>query len=67
MHRQNYGTMSEVPDIQFEGSSANPQFNSLCDNVVTNMYNINSSWKYLDNALKNIGTSKDNKGLRDKM
>lgn len=65
--QQNYGTMTEVPEVQFGGTSANTPFHSLCDNVVTNMYNINSAWKTLTTALKSIGTYKDNKGLRDRM
>ncbi|KAF2902845.1 hypothetical protein ILUMI_03339 [Ignelater luminosus] len=64
---QNYGTMSSTQEVQFEGSSISSEFNSLCDNIVTNIYTINSSWKTLDNALKSLGTSRDNQGLRDKI
>lgn len=64
---QNYGTMSSTPDVQFEGHSSSSVFNSLCDNIVTNIYTINSSWKSLENALKSLGTNRNNKGLRDKM
>lgn len=62
----NYGATSSSREIKFEGTTAQ-EFNTLCDNVVTNIYTINSSWKQLDSALKNLGTPKDNKGLRDKM
>ncbi|KAI4462671.1 syntaxin [Holotrichia oblita] len=60
----NYGTMETTSDVQFAGTSSN-EFNSLCDNIVTNIYTINTSWKTLDSALKAIGTPRDNKGLRD--
>ena len=60
-----YGTMSSAPDVSFSENTV--EFNTLCDNIVTNIYTINTSWKTLDGALKNIGTSKDNKSLRDKM
>lgn len=65
---QNYGTMSsDNADVHFEGSSNSTEFNSICDNIVTNIYTINSSWKTLENALKSLGTPRDNKGLRDKI
>lgn len=64
---QNYGTMASAQEVNFEGSSITSECNSLCDNIVTNIYTINSSWKTLDNALKSLGTSRDNQGLRDKM
>lgn len=62
----NYGTMETTSDVQFAGTSSN-EFNSLCDNIVTNIYTINTSWKTLDSSLKAIGTPRDNKGLRDNM
>lgn len=68
MNRQqpNYGSISETRDVNF--SSGNPlEFNSLCDSVVTNIYTINSSYKTLENALKAIGTNKDNHGVRNNM
>lgn len=68
MNRQqpNYGSISETTEVNF--SSGNPsEFNSLCENVVTNIYTINSSYKTLENALKAIGTSKDNQGVRNNM
>lgn len=61
----NYGATSST-DVKFSGG-VSEEFNNACDNVVTNIYTINSSWKTLDSALKNLGTAKDNKGLRDKM
>ncbi|KAF5281980.1 hypothetical protein FQA39_LY00504 [Lamprigera yunnana] len=65
---QNYGTMSsDAADVRFEGPSNATEFNSLCDNIVTNIYTINSSWKTLENALKSLGTTRDNQGLRDKI
>lgn len=61
----NYGA-TNTTEIQFAGGSST-EFNSFCDSVVTNIYTINASWKTLDVALKSLGTSRDNKGLRDKM
>lgn len=68
MNRQqpNYGSMSDTTEINF--SAGNPsEFNVLCENVVTNIYTINSSYKTLENALKAIGTNKDNQGVRNNM
>ncbi|KAF5284593.1 hypothetical protein FQR65_LT02419 [Abscondita terminalis] len=65
---QNYGTMSsDNTDVHFEGGSNTSEFNSICDNIVTNIYTINSSWKTLESALKSLGTTRDTKGLRDKI
>lgn len=61
---QNYGSIS--PTVGFSGDQTS-EFNSYCDNVVTNIYTVNSSLKTLENALKNIGTNKDNQGVRNKM
>ncbi|KAJ8929023.1 hypothetical protein NQ314_018334 [Rhamnusium bicolor] len=60
---QNYGSISS-PTVGFN-DSISTEFNSYCDNVVTNIYTVNSSLKSLENALKNIGTKKDNQGLRN--
>lgn len=62
---QNYGSIS-TPSVDFRGNQL-VEFNSLCDDVVTNIYTINSSLKTLENASKTIGTKKDNQGLRNKM
>lgn len=70
MNRQqpNYGSMSDTTDVNFRGVSGNPsEFNSLCESVVTNIYTINTSYKTLENALKAIGTNKDNQGVRNNM
>lgn len=66
MRPQNYGSISETREVDFSDANYS-EFNSLCDNVVTNIYTINSSWKTLENAQKAIGTSKDSPALRDKM
>ncbi|KAK9869971.1 hypothetical protein WA026_006068 [Henosepilachna vigintioctopunctata] len=63
---QNYGSISTPPDVNFAGNRS-VEFNITCDNVVTNIYTINSSFRGLENALKNIGTTKDNHGLRNKI
>lgn len=61
----NYGATSST-DVGFVGKRSQ-EFNNLCDNVVTNVYTINSSLKTLDNALKTIGTKRDNQGVRNTM
>lgn len=67
MHRsQNYGSMSDTSEVNFNAGNLT-EFNCLCDSVVTNIYTINSSWKMLENGIKNIGTNKDNQGMRDKL
>lgn len=64
---QNYGSIS-TPAVEFSGSdNSSLDFNNLCDDVVTNVYTINSSAKTLEGAAKTIGTAKDNQGLRNKM
>ncbi|KAG5877011.1 hypothetical protein JTB14_021907 [Gonioctena quinquepunctata] len=62
----NYGSISS-PTVDFSGTSSNSEFNNYADNVVTNIYTINSSLKTLDNALKVIGTKKDNQGVRNQI
>ncbi|XP_045479582.1 syntaxin-12 [Harmonia axyridis] len=63
----NYGSISSTSqDVLFSGDRS-VEFNAACDSVVTNIYTINSSFKVLDTALKNIGTKKDNHGLRNKV
>ncbi|CAH0560472.1 unnamed protein product [Brassicogethes aeneus] len=61
--QQNYGSISG-PSVGFAGTNSQ-ELNSLCDSVVTNLYTINGSIKTLDNALKTIGTKRDNQGLRN--
>lgn len=71
--RTNYGTMgsrnpSIVPSVSFAGPTVSPtELKNLTENITTNIYTINSSWKNLENSLKLIGTARDNQGLRDKM
>ena len=60
-----YGMMLYTPDVNFSENTI--EFNTLCDNIVTNIYTINTNWKTTDGALKNIGTSKDDKNLKDRM
>lgn len=62
---QNYGSFS-TPVAGFSGESSTA-FNNYCDNVVTNIYTINASLKTLENALKTIGTNRDNQGIRNNM
>ncbi|KAK0162718.1 hypothetical protein PV327_006473 [Microctonus hyperodae] len=63
---QTYGSTdqrTDVPDVGFSPT----ELYSLSENITTNIYTINSSWKILEKANKNIGTSKDSQGLRDKV
>lgn len=63
--QQNYGSFSSsVAGISGDSSST---FNNYSDSVVTNIYTINASLKTLENALKTIGTNRDNQGLRNNM
>lgn len=64
----NYGSMSDTTEVNFSAAAGNPtEFNTLSENVVTNIYTINSSYKTLENALKAIGTNRDNQGVRNNM
>ncbi|KYM98304.1 Syntaxin-12 [Cyphomyrmex costatus] len=63
---QNYGSTDQRVDVPEIGFSPTELY-SLCENITTNIYTINASWKVLERAYKNIGTSKDNQGLRDKV
>lgn len=62
---QNYGSISNAMEGYSDSNSVS--FINLTDNVVTNIYTINASLKTLENALKTIGTNKDNQGLRNNM
>ncbi|XP_053975348.1 syntaxin-12 [Hylaeus volcanicus] len=63
---QTYGSTdqrTDVPDVGFSPT----ELYSLSENITTNIYTINTSWKSLEHAYKNIGTNKDNQGLRDQV
>ncbi|XP_076748994.1 syntaxin 13 [Xylocopa sonorina] len=63
---QTYGSTdqrTDVPDVGFSPT----ELYSLSENITTNIYTINTSWRTLERAYKNIGTNKDNQGLRDKV
>ncbi|XP_075213297.1 syntaxin 13 [Lycorma delicatula] len=69
---QSYGSITSqnepLPNVSISGfGQSNSQVSFLCDNVTTNIYTINSSWKQLQQAMKIIGTNKDNQGVRDKV
>lgn len=67
---RNYGATNEnrVPNVEIIGTQFSPtELYSLCENITTNVYTINSSFKQLDEALKALGTSRDSQGLRDKV
>ncbi|KAL6257171.1 hypothetical protein P5V15_012101 [Pogonomyrmex californicus] len=63
---QNYGSTDQRVDVPEIGFSPTELY-SLSENITTNIYTINTSWKTLERSYKNIGTSKDNQGLRDKV
>ena len=63
---QSYGSTdqrSDVPDVGFSPT----ELYSLSEDITSNIYTINSSWRTLERAFKRIGTNKDNKELRDKV
>lgn len=63
---QSYGSTdqrTDVPDVGFSPT----ELYSLSENITTNIYTINTSYRTLDRAYKHIGTNKDNQGLRDKV
>lgn len=63
---QNYGSTdqrTDVPDVGFSPT----ELYSLSENITMNIYTINTSWRTLDRAHKNIGTSKDSQNLREKV
>ncbi|XP_076639559.1 syntaxin 13 [Colletes latitarsis] len=63
---QTYGSTdqrTDVPDVGFSPT----ELYSLSENITTNIYTINTIWRTLTYAHKNIGTNKDNQGLRDQV
>jgi hypothetical protein len=65
--QQGYGSMANpVPEVDFNQFSPT-EFYNLCENITTNIYTINTSWKQLEEALRSIGTDRDSPGLRDKV
>lgn len=63
---QSYGSTdqrADVPDVGFSPT----ELYSLSENITTNIYTINTSWRTLERSQKNVGTNKDNQGLRDKV
>lgn len=63
---QTYGSTDQRTDVPDVGFSPTELYN-LSENITTNIYTINNSWRTLEQSSKNVGTSKDNQGLRDKM
>lgn len=63
---QTYGSTDQRTDVPDVGFSPTELYN-LSENITTNIYTINTNWRTLDHAYKNIGTNKDNQGLRDKV
>ncbi|XP_026480583.1 syntaxin-12-like [Ctenocephalides felis] len=58
--------MPSNTDVGFAGFSPTELYN-LSENIITNIYTVNSSWRTLEKALNNIGTRKDNQSLREKI
>lgn len=67
--QKSYGAIgNSVPNVGFLGLQFSPtELYNLSENITTNINTIIRSWKNLEQALKNIGTDKDNQGLRDKV
>ncbi|KAI4500441.1 hypothetical protein M0802_004403, partial [Mischocyttarus mexicanus] len=63
---QTYGSTDQRTDVPDVGFSPTELYN-LSENITTNIYTINTSWRTLERSHKNIGTNKDNTGLRDKV
>ncbi|PNF18452.1 hypothetical protein B7P43_G09020 [Cryptotermes secundus] len=67
--QKNYGaTGNSVPNVGYVGLQFSPtELYNLSENITTNINTVIRSWKNLEQALKSIGTDKDNQGLRDKV
>ncbi|XP_076179201.1 syntaxin 13 [Ptiloglossa arizonensis] len=63
---QTYGSTDQRTDIPDVGFSPTELY-SLSENITINIYTINTNWRKLEYAYKNIGTNKDNQDLRDKV
>ncbi|XP_043682141.1 syntaxin-12 [Vespula pensylvanica] len=63
---QTYGSTDQRTDVPDVGFSPTELYN-LSENITTNIYTINTNWRTLERAYKNIGTNKDSAGLRDKV
>ncbi|XP_043268589.1 syntaxin-7 [Venturia canescens] len=61
-----YGSTDQRNDVPDVGFSPTELYN-LSENITTNIYTINSSWRTLQKAYNNVGTYKDSQGLRDKV
>ncbi|KAH0554690.1 syntaxin-12 [Cotesia glomerata] len=61
----NYGATDQrtVPDVGFSPT----ELYSLTENITTNIYAINASWKSMERAAKHIGTNRDTRELRDQV
>jgi hypothetical protein len=59
---------NSAPNVGFAGLQFSPtELYNLSENITTNINTVIRSWKHLEQALKSIGTEKDNQGLRDKV
>lgn len=67
--QKNYGAIgNNVPNVGYAGLQFSPtELYNLSENITTNINTVIRSWKTLEQALKNIGTDRDNQGLRDKV
>lgn len=67
--QKNYGAIgNSVPNVGYVGLQFSPtELYTLSENITTNINTVIRSWKNLEQALKSIGTDKDNQGLRDKV
>ncbi|KAJ9586832.1 hypothetical protein L9F63_019574 [Diploptera punctata] len=67
--QKTYGAIgNNVPNVGFAGLQFSPtELYNLSENITTNINTIIKSWKHLEQALKTLGTERDNQGLRDKV
>lgn len=68
---RSYGAITSqneaLPSVGVAGyNQSSSEISNICENITTNIYTINSSWKQLQQVLKVVGTNKDNQGVRDK-
>ncbi|XP_056642746.1 syntaxin-12 [Diorhabda carinulata] len=61
-----YGAIDPAPQVVFSDERI-VEFNNVTESVATNIDTINSGIKTLENASNVIGTSKDNRGLRNQI
>ena len=67
--QKSYGAIgNNVPNVGFAGLQFSPtELYNLSENITTNVNTIIKSWRNLEQAVKTLGTARDNQGLRDRV